>query len=102
MLHITKNILQHQQFVESLAEPDPFISDDVWCYSQPRFDEAAKLLPNVSYVLHKESDLPYVVVFLRLLGYQANYLLINLFISVTSQGITWTGPTPTYRYYGTF
>ena len=29
MLHITKNILQHQQFVESLAEPDPFISDDV-------------------------------------------------------------------------
>ena len=102
MLHITKNILQHQQFVESLAEPDPFISDDVWCYSQPRFDEAAKLLQNVSYVLHKESDLPYVIVFLRLLGYQANYLLIDSFISVTSQGITWTGPTPTDRYYGTF
>ena len=88
MLHITKNILQHQQFVESLAEPDSFISDDVSCYSQPRFDEAAKLLQNVSYVLHKESDLPYVIVFLRLLGYQANYLLIDSFISVTSQGIT--------------
>ena len=91
MLHITKNVLQHQQFVESLAEPDPFISDDVWCYSQPRFDEVAKLLPNVSYVLHKESDLPYVVVFLRLLGYQANYLLNNSFISVTSQGHRRTG-----------
>ena len=102
MLHITKNILQHQQFVESLAEPDPFISNDVWCYSRPRSDEAAKLLQNVSYVLHKESDLPYVIVFLRLLGYQANYLLIDSFISVTSQGITWTGPTPTDRYYGTF
>ena len=84
MLHIRKNILQHQQSVESLAEPDLFISDDVWCYSQPRFDEAAKLLQNVSYVLHKESDLPYVVVFWGLLRYQANYLLINLFISVTS------------------
>ena len=43
-----KNILQHQQFVESLAELSeimriPFISDDVCCYSQPSFDEAAKL-----------------------------------------------------------
>ena len=39
-------------------------------------------------IFHKESDLPYVVVFLRLIGYHANYLLVNLFISVTSQGIT--------------
>ena len=46
--HITKNILQHQQFAKSLAEllgthPDLFIGDDVCCHSQPRFDEAAKL-----------------------------------------------------------
>ena len=44
----TKNILQHQKFVESLAELSepiriPFISDDNCRYSQPCFDEAAKL-----------------------------------------------------------
>ena len=43
-----KSIHQNQQFVESLAELSeimriPFISDDVCCYSQPSFDEAAKL-----------------------------------------------------------
>ena len=45
-----KYILQHQQFVESLAELSeiiriPFISDEVCCYSQLSFDEVEKIVP---------------------------------------------------------
>ena len=54
--HIIKNILQHQQFAKRLAEllrthPDLFISDDVCCHSQPRFDEAAKLFHKLGRVV---------------------------------------------------
>ena len=54
--HITKNILQHQQFAKSFAEllgthPDLFIGDDICCHSQPRFDEAAKLFHKLGEVV---------------------------------------------------
>ena len=44
ILLIQRNILHHQQFLESYTKhPNPFISDDVCCYSPPSFDEVAKL-----------------------------------------------------------
>ena len=45
MFFNTKNLLKVSGAFG--IHPDPFISDDVCCYSQPRFDEAAKLFRNL-------------------------------------------------------
>ena len=47
-----KKYSSNQQFVEIGTHPDPFISDDVCCYSQPRFDKATKLFHNLGGRLH--------------------------------------------------